>query len=201
VGTQLRIVTGLAGAAETSNISLLANGDASGDLASLTITSGGLGDESTIILGANHAHITGDLEIGGSLKVYNNSATYTGYVFVPLTTARTNTSYDGDAVNTGVYPINLQDAAGYNLPAGIKAIAARISAVWSDIGTAPAGNYAYLRARGSTGAAIICRAQAAGYYNDASGVVACDTTYGDVDLVVGGANASGIVIEIYGYWI
>jgi len=129
---------------------------------------------------------------------------HTGYIFVPLTSRITHASYDGDAVNTGTYNLSLTTATGsggWGLPAGIKAVAVRLAAVWAGIGSASGGNYAYLQTRGGGGAPVLSRAQVAGYYMDAAGIVPCDATYNDISLVVGGANASGITIEIYGYWI
>jgi len=146
---------------------------------------------------AEKLHVAGNIRYTGDLKPYRNSTAHTGYVFVPLTTMAQHASYDGDAINVGTYTLNLQDA-DWGLPAGIKAVAVRMSVKW---GAAADGNYALLHPKGGSYGGVVCRAHVANIYCDSSGIVPCDAADGDIDLVIGGANATAVFIEVWGYFI
>jgi hypothetical protein len=139
----------------------------------------------------------GNIQYTGNFRPVRSGTAHTGYVFVPLTTMAQHASYDGDAINVGTYTLNLQDA-DWGLPAGIKAVAVRMSVKW---GAAADGNYALLHPKGGSYGGVVCRAHVANIYCDSSGIVPCDAADGDIDLVIGGANATAVFIEVWGYFI
>ncbi|NCN42724.1 hypothetical protein GW916_15935, partial [bacterium] len=144
----------------------------------------------------------GDFRYFGNLKSYKNSTEYTGYIFVPLTTPLTSTSWDGDARSTtGKTKIDL--SAVFGIPAGVKAVLVAMQA--RDSGSA--GNsslFATLDPASGANAAFLSRP--AGLPNDywAShmGIVPCDAN-GDVyfQCVASGSSTMDIIIQIWGYWI
>jgi len=137
----------------------------------------------------------GNITYIGNLSSYKNSTTYTGYIFIPLTTPLTSTSYDGnDTVNVGSYTIDTSSV--FSAPVGIKAALIYVRAKW-----ASAGDY-WFEVRTTTATAQdagVLRAHTT-YYDDANILVPCDAN-GDFAIVVGGANATNVIIHILGYWI
>lgn len=68
---------------------------------------------------------TGYIQYNGALQSYKNSTAYTGYIYVPLATPLTSTSWDGDAhSDTSATLIDL--SAVFGAPAGIKAVKLRV---------------------------------------------------------------------------
>lgn len=134
------------------------------------------------------------------LRRGKNSTTYQGYIFVPLTTPLTSTSWDGDAYSD-VAATTLDLSTVFSAPAGIKAVALKISA--RDSGSA--GTRCYVAAGPASGYyAIEC--EVTGLANDTirtfSGVVPCDAN-GDIVYAIEASGASTIDVwmTIWGYWI
>jgi hypothetical protein len=135
------------------------------------------------------------IQYAGDLHPYRNSTTYTGYVFVPLTTALSSTSYDGnDTVNVGTTSIDT--SAVFSAPVGIKAALVQMAATWA---AAAEASTLSLRPLGGSVNACGVRAQTT-FAQAATAIVPCDAN-GDFDVVVANANATNVVIRLWGYWI
>jgi hypothetical protein len=137
-----------------------------------------------------------DHDYSGNLKPYRNSTNYTGYVFVPLTTPLTSTSFDGDdRIDTQNGVVDLSSV--FSAPAGIKAIACTLSVkcgtINKQVALGPSETYYY---------AIHQHTQVANQLVEISGTVPCDAN-GDVyfytDAVEGGAMT--VYWRIWGYYI
>lgn len=137
-----------------------------------------------------------DIEYNGNLISHKNATDYTGYIFVPLTTPLTSTSYDGgDTVAVGT--TNIDTSSVFGAPAGIKGVMVQLSGVWS---SANNGYTVSLRPKGGSTNVMIIRAQVANINSDMTGFCPCDAN-GDLDLVVAGADVTNVVIRIHGYFI
>jgi hypothetical protein len=138
----------------------------------------------------------GNIRTDGNFISYKNSTEYTGYIFVPLTTPLTSTSYNGDdTISVGTRTIDTSSVFG--APVGIKAALVYVRAKW-----ASAGDYYLIVRPGGGGATTdvdVIRGSTT-YYDDMTVLVPCDAN-GDFDIVVGGANATNVIIKIFGYWI
>lgn len=139
------------------------------------------------------AWIYGGVGYTGNLRPRRGSTTYTANAVVPLTTAATSTSYDGDAISTGTYQLDLS-ASPWNLPAEITGVFVRLASMWA---AANNSSFALLRPYGGSGSAVVVRANVANIYSDSSGFIPCGS--GDIELVVSGANTAETRIEIWGY--
>ena len=129
------------------------------------------------------------------------SGNYATCQFVPLTAALTSTSWDGDGYSTtGKTLIDL--SAVFGVPAGVKAILARIAIRDSD---GADGDYTFIlspEASGGVGPAQINCIPVYDRYNRASFVVPCDAN-GDVyyQVAASGAGTMDVILQIWGYWI
>jgi len=187
---KLSINANAVGSADLALLALRANGSADEYAARIDVQSGYYGSPSEISLVADETTIWGDL------NVLRNNASYTGYVFVPLQALIRHPSYTNVGVNTGTYTLTLDDK-NWGLPAGVKAVSARLSVRWT---SASNTYYALVRPKGTSQIPLICRALVANMHTDVSGVVPCDSN-GDLELVIGGANADNVYLDITGYWI
>jgi hypothetical protein len=132
----------------------------------------------------------------GNLQGYRNSATYTGYIFVPLTTPFTNSSWNGDDTKTAnTYVIDLTADFSSTLE-GVKAVLVRLSGHF-----ATPQYYAALRPRGGSGSAVRMLNQVANVDIELQAVVPTDTTNYDIEVVVSGGTMTEAILEIWGYWI
>lgn len=197
-GTQLRLTTGLTGTAETSEIDLLAAGETSNDLAHLTVTSGGGGAQSAILLSANSIGVTGYLNAYNDLRAVRGEAAYTGGIFVPLVTPATTIAWSGTTFST-TSPQPLQVVSTFGIPSDAKAILATLSVLDS----AGAGNYyCSLGPNNTYYYALVCRSVSASYYNEVGpGPVPCQN--GDVyyRILSSGAGTLTVTLRIWGYWL
>ncbi len=111
--------------------------------------------------------------------------------FTPLDTLATSGSWNGDS-KSGNATIDL--SAAFGLPAGIKAVAASVSAYHASTGRSFA-----LGRNSSNKTAIQARTQVANIVSDVAGVVPCDSN-GDIYFSLSAA-LSGVWIYISGYWL
>ena len=124
-----------------------------------------------------------------------NAMPFGSSTFIPLTTPLTSTSYDGgDTVAVGTTSIDTSTVFG--APAGIKAALIFFRAKWA---SASVNNFMYVRPVGATRYVGIIYAYSTAHYTE-SVIVPCDSN-GDFEFVVGGANATEVICEIWGYWI
>ena len=115
-----------------------------------------------------------------------------GITFVPLTTLATSTDWDGDAKDGADGIIDL--SAAFGLPAGIKAVAAIISAYSATT------NHGFALGPSSTQKyAIQARTQVSNVLSDVAGIVPCDAN-GDIYFSQQAA-LGGVWITITGYWL
>jgi hypothetical protein len=142
-----------------------------------------------------------DVEFPGDLQMTRSGTTYTGYVFVPLATPLTSTSWDGDAFSDVATSTQLDLSAVFGAPAGIQAvlfkIATRDSVTW---GTA--GLYFSCGPSATQWTAAVCRPAGGDVWNDNTAPVPCDAN-GDVwyRINASGTGTMDIYLEIWGYWI
>jgi hypothetical protein len=144
----------------------------------------------------------GDFNFSGNLQSYKNSTVYTGYIFVPLDTPLTSTSWDGDAYSTTAK--TLIDLSGvFGAPANIKAVLFTLGI--RDSGSASGSDYYIIlspNATAGSGAYVDC----GGLTNDAwerdQLIIPCDAN-GDVyyQIAASGSLTMDVHIHIYGYWI
>jgi len=134
-----------------------------------------------------------NLLVNGNYQTYKNSTTYTGYLFVPLTTPLTSTSWDGDTKTTSNRAI-VDLSTVFGVPAGIKAVLMSIQtqadAVNEYIRFGPNSTYNY---------ALICRTPVASQIAHAMGIVPCDSN-GDVYCYPSG-TIENVYVYIWGYWL
>src|SRR3989337_3187305 len=123
--------------------------------------------------------------------------------FVPLTTPLTSTSWDGDAYSTTAKTL-IDLSAVFGAPAGIKAIAVRITA--RDSGSASGSGLFFMLAPNNVANQSALTVRLDGVPNDglrdASGVCPCDAN-GDIyyQIQASGAGTLDAFIVIWGYWL
>jgi len=115
--------------------------------------------------------------------------------FIPLTTPLTSTSWDGNDTKT-VGTITIDTSSVFGAPAGIKAALIFFRAKWTSASTS---SFMYVRPIGATRYTDIIYADNTSYQTS-NATVPCDEN-GDFEFVVGGANATEVICEIWGYWL
>lgn len=104
-----------------------------------------------------------------------------------------NSNWGSVPKNIGTYIVNASD---WGVPAsGVGAIIIGILGAWT---AASSGNFLSARRRGSSADYVIVRSRVADIYNDAFGMI--PLVNGQFDLVVAGANATLVLVKIYGYF-
>ena len=143
------------------------------------------------------AKIIGNLTVTGDYKNYRNATTYTGYLFVPLTTPATSTAFDGDLYDVDNDEAVIDLSASFGLPAGIKAVSLGLWSTCATVGK----EFSLRRAAGGL-PAVAVYTQVANQQNFCAGIVPCDAN-GDIyftTTAVHGAECA-VYIRINGYWI
>jgi hypothetical protein len=118
--------------------------------------------------------------------------------FIPLTTALTSTSFDGDQFSD-VGETALDLSAVFGVPAGIKAalvqVCARDSVAWGTDGL-------YVAVGANSEWPLTIRPAGGNVWVEGLGIVPCTTT-GDFSYMINasGANTMAVFIRICGYWI
>ena len=126
-----------------------------------------------------------------------------GLVFTPLTTPLTSTGWDGDYYST-TEKTKIDLSAVFGVPAGVKAVYVRLASL-------DTGSYASTTTKvrlspnnisGSGSLFSSSAGRANGRYEEAAGIVPCDEN-GDIyyQITASGTNTTGIILEIWGYWI
>lgn len=189
----------------TSRIVLAAGSVLGGYSTTVTILAGPSQQDVTIDRGLNigtaTGAATGDMRYSGVLASYKNSTYYTGYIFVPLTSPLTSTSWDGDSYSTTAKTL-IDLSAVFGAPAGVAAILAIVS--MRDSGSASGDYYLILSPNNTSGQGPVARVS--GLSNDAWNsetlMVPCDAN-GDIyyQIVASGSLTMDVYIQIWGYWI
>ena len=145
-----------------------------------------------IYVGRQVAPGAGNVAYTGALKSYKNSTEYTGYITVPMTSAGTHTSWDGESKGVGVYDIPI---SYFGVPSGAKIIKVRVTAKYNSIG----GGFVQLENRAySTYGPIIIRAGNT-QYQDETGDVPLSDDY--LRVRVSGQTLDAFWIIVWGYSI
>ena len=136
--------------------------------------------------------ITEDIQVAGVYASYKNSTAYIGYIFVPLTTPLTSTSWDGDAKTTADNA-TIDLSAVFDAPAGIKAVSVHFATTSATVSRISAlGNVTTFNMLKMVG-------QVANVENSISGVLPCDSN-GDINFYCSG-DLAAVYIKILGYFI
>jgi hypothetical protein len=143
------------------------------------------------------------MRFSGSLYSYKNSIEYQGYIFIPLTTPLTSTSYDGDSFSTSTQYDQLDLSAIFGAPAGIKAVLFDIAL--RDSGSAAGDTFlrfADTNVDSYSNPAIGCSGLANDKWTRGQLIVPCNAS-GDVYWYrwASGTSTLDITIVITGYWI
>ena len=199
VGTQLRITTGLTGAAETAAIWLTAYGETYEDNAYVNVNSGGSGDASSITLDASAIGILGYLDVHNDLRAMRGGSTYTGGIFIPLITPQTAMNWQDTVYSSVSTPQPMHLVSSFGIPANAKAVLVSLSVKDS----AGAGNYYLALGPNNTyNYAAVCRSVSASYYNTV-GPVSIPCQDGDIyyRIVASGTSTLTVYVRIWGYWL
>jgi hypothetical protein len=137
---------------------------------------------------------TDNILIDGLIQVYRNSSTYTGRVYVQLSSP--TVIWDASASkSTGTYNIYFSTMS---LPSSVKAVEVHVRCKWS---SANNGYYVHVRPYGtSIVGPVICKALVANFHIPANGMVNCSSE-GNIEAVVVGASAEDAYLEITGYYL
>ena len=134
-----------------------------------------------------------NLLVNGNYQTYKNSTTYTGYLFVPLTTPLTSTSWDGDTKSPSDRAI-VDLSTVFGVPAGVKAVLMTIQTQCDTVNDyirfGPNSTYNYV---------LACRTQSPNVINQVTGIVPCDSN-GDVYCYPSG-TIENVQVYIWGYWL
>lgn len=145
-----------------------------------------------------------DHDYSGDLKPYRNSTNYTGYVFVPLTTPLTSTSFDGDSFSDVSTCTVIDLSTAFSAPAGIKAVSVRVQARDSASATTDDLHFSLCSSTSTDSWAVSARPSKLtnDHWATASGVVPCNAD-GDIYYIcdASGSDTLDAIIVIFGYWI
>jgi len=141
------------------------------------------------------------LTLGTGLTITDTTIKPSQPQFYPITTPLTSTSWDGDAYSTNLTATKIDLSDVFDVPAGVKAIAVRLTARDSaTFGTD--GLYLNIGPDSTYNYAVNCVAFGGDVRNSVNGICPCNDD-GDIYYRI---NASGTGtldawIEIWGYWL
>lgn len=154
-----------------------------------------------VLTTAAHATQAAEVRLGvlGATALALKSG-YQGYIYVPLTTPLTSTSWDGDAYASQATGTQIDLSAVFGVPAGVKAVLVRLEC-W-DSGSAANAVYVALGPSTSYAYQVINRPPGGDLKRSVMEVCNCDAN-GDIWYRIGASSGSSmkILIEIWGYWI
>jgi len=142
-----------------------------------------------------------DLEYDGDLRPYRNSTLYTGYTYVPLDSVATGANFAGDSFSDVTTSTLIDLSSEFGLPAGIKAIVARLSI--RDSGTWGSNDLWFGMGPSATEFQDLkTYCYGGNLFNAVTGIARCDAN-GDVyyQCDASGTDTLEVWIRIYGYFI
>lgn len=143
----------------------------------------------------------GDMRAFGNFVSRKSNVDYTGYIFHPLTSPLTSTSFDGDSFSTTAKTL-IDLSTAFSAPAGVKAVLVTLQV--RDSGSTTADTVLILGPTNTANAGMITVADRSGNdrLNRATIVVPCDAN-GDIyyQVVASGASTFDVFMQIWGYWI
>ena len=152
-----------------------------------------------IMVGRTADPAAGNIEFTGALRSYKNSTSYTGYIYVPLSSPLTSTSWDTDGYSTTAKTL-IDLSAMFGAPAGIKAVAMRV-----EVYDATAGDYWITLSPNNTaysGPALGVMGLTANAHARGMLILNCDAN-GDIyyQIAASGSLSLHVSLQIHGYWI
>lgn len=136
----------------------------------------------------------------GALQSYKNSTIYKGYIFVPLLSKLTSTSWDGDAYSTTSKTL-IDLSAVFGVPAGVKAV--QIVVAIRDSGSNGTDCYILFGPNNTAaeGSSVDCHTINDRWSRECL-IVPCDAN-GDIyyQISASGSSTMDVYVEIWGYWI
>ena len=112
-------------------------------------------------------------------------------VFFP--SPRRNAAFTGVPKNIGTYTQTVNSFHA-DIPNTARAIFVTLSVSWASAGS---GSYCNVTRGGNSDNCVVARSQVAAYSQDNSGIVPLNS--GQFSVIIGGANASIINVDIWGY--
>lgn len=185
---------------DTSFMRLFLNNPGAGTNPLIDLTAGDFSGQGLINLQADQINVQADLSVTQDVIFYGNLISNKGgsdltvYGVHPAATPYTNTGWDGDtktSANNGWLTANNLFPS---VPTAAKAIFVRVS-----VSSSTAGDYVTLGGNSTAGnAAIVCRAQVAGQYNDGSGLVPLD---GSGRFYFTASGSLSVFLQVHGYLV
>lgn len=167
---------------------------------------GAYGSDENLLVIRNYTTTThifdadGDFWYTGVLQSYKNSTVYSGYIYVPLLSPLTSTSWDGDSFSTTSKTlINLSSVFG--IPAGVKGVVVYVSL--RDSGSGSGSAWIILAPNNTENQGLSISAHPANdRWTNGALPVPCDAN-GDLyyQCQATGSGTLDIILEIWGYWI
>jgi len=138
-------------------------------------------------------YVDGNIAYAGDLEPIRSSTQYTGYVYVPLTSGGSSTSWDGDAKTTGDNGI-IDLSAVFGIPANVKAVNLRVAFNDETVNVSVKMHHPDNAERG-----LVQYTQVASQVIGISGVVACDSN-GDISFTCS-SEIDNMYVLILGYFL
>jgi hypothetical protein len=134
---------------------------------------------------------TGNILYYNDILARRGGVNHTGYIYIPYTTAKTSTSWDGDA-KTAANNGTLDLSAIFGIPANVKAISCRLTMYSGTV------NSTVVIGPNSGQSNMVTRTQVANVSADQIGIVTCDAN-GDIYIAISGSMFITLIIN--GYFI
>jgi hypothetical protein len=147
---------------------------------------------------------SGDINYAGDIKPSRSSTSYTGSVFVPLTTPYTNTSFDGDSFSDVSSNTKIENTSwSTTIPASATAVLLKVQV--RDSGSAGTSGLYFAVNGSSSVSTFTVLADPSGKDNDdwIYETAVCPCNNGDLwyRCNASGAGTMEVYLEIWGYWI
>lgn len=144
---------------------------------------------------------SGNIYYSGQIVPYRNNTEYAGTVFVPLASALTSTSWDGDSYSTTSKTL-IDMSSVFSAPAGVKAFLMYVQI--RDSGSSSGNAWIILSPNNTAGSgpALHCAGLTNDAYSSGQMIVSCDAN-GDIyyQTLATGTNTLDVILRVLGYWL